>query len=353
MSLRLNEKSFGPIIDIWEGYANDPEVRYNGSSGGAATAIALYCLEKENMHGVLHVGSNKEQPLKNEVFLSKNRADLLSQTGSRYSPASPCSGLAEIESAAAPCVFIGKPCDVAGLEKACTIRPDLKDKNGLSIGIFCAGTPSSSAMLELLKKMNINRDQVENVRFRGKGWPGLFTVNLKGSNQSIQKTYIEAWGFLQKYRPFRCYLCPDVTSAHADISCGDPWYRTIQENEAGYSLVIVRTEKGRKILKGAIDAGYLVMEHADIQKLSASQKGVSHKGKVIWGRHLMLKIFGLPVPQYPGFFLSKQWWAASTKQKIRSLLGTARRIIQRKYYHPLVSAEFTIKSDNDENKINN
>jgi coenzyme F420 hydrogenase subunit beta len=209
-------------------------------------------------------------------------------------------------------------------------------------------------MLELLKNMNIKHDQVDDVHYRGKGWPGLFTIKLKNGIESFQKTYMEAWGFLQKYRPFRCYLCPDGTAAYADISCGDPWYRKIQENEAGHSLVITRTEKGREILKGAIAEGYLTLEHANIQKLINSQPGLLQKRKEIWGRLLMMKIFRLPVPQYPGFCLSEHWWSMPVKQKIRSLLGTARRIIQRKYYHPLVLAELTDKSGiHEKNKINN
>lgn len=349
---QVNEKGWGPIMEIWEGYATDPEIRYNGSSGGAATAIALYCLDKLNMHGALHIGRDKDHPLKNAAFMSSNYPDLLSRTGSRYSPASPCSGLDKTESAPSPCVFIGKPCDVTGFQMACKLRPDLQDKNGLSIGTFCAGTPSSLGMNELLKKMNINPDMVEDIRYRGKGWPGLFTVHLKDRVQSFQKTYLEAWGFLQKFRPFRCYLCPDGTAAYADISCGDPWYRTIGENEKGYSLVIVRTEKGREILKGAMANGYLTLERASIKKLINSQAGLLQKRKDIWGRLLMMKIFGLPVPQYPGFFLPEQWWSLPIKQKIRSLLGTARRIVQRKYYHPLPSAQLNERPVSHENKIN-
>jgi len=336
ISRHLNEKSWGPIVEIWEGYANDSEVRYNGSSGGAATAIALYCLEKKNMYGVLHIGNDEKHSLKNNVFLSRNRSEVISRAGSRYSPASPCCGLDMIETAPSPCVFIGKPCDVAGLQKACQLRPGLNDKNGLSIGIFCAGTPSSMGTLELLEKMKINHNLIKNVRYRGRGWPGMFIVNLNDNSISSQEIpYMEAWGFLQKYRPYRCYLCPDGTAAHADISCGDPWYRSIQENEAGYSLVIVRTEKGKEILKGAIEAGYLSMERVDIQKLIDSQEGLLQKRKEIWGRLFMMKIFGLPIPQYSGYFLYEQWLGSSVNQKIRSILGTARRIIQRKYYLPL------------------
>lgn len=346
-----SETGWGPVLEIWEGYATDPEIRYSGSSGGAATAIALYCLEKKNMHGVLHIGSSKDHPLKNDVFISRSRTDLLSRNGSRYAPASPCFSLSKIASSTSPCVFIGKPCDVAGMKNACKLRSDLKDKHGLSIGIFCAGTPSSQGTMDLLKTMHLEPSLVQDIRYRGKGWPGMFTIQMKGSVQSVQKTYMEAWSFLQKYRPFRCYLCPDGTSAYADISCGDPWYRTIQENDKGYSLVIVRTEKGQEILQGAITAGYLILERTNIQKLIDSQTGLLRKRKEIWGRMLMLKLFGLPVPQYPGFRLSEQWWSLPIKDKTRSILGTARRIIQRKYYHPFNNIELADKTGQHETKI--
>ena len=42
-------KGFGPILEIWEGYAADNDIRYYGSSGGLTSALALYCLEKEEV----------------------------------------------------------------------------------------------------------------------------------------------------------------------------------------------------------------------------------------------------------------------------------------------------------------
>lgn len=334
----VDEKAWGQVLEIWEGHATDQEVRFKGSSGGAASALALYCMEKRGMSGALHIGSDDEHPLRNEVFMSSNRSELISRTGSRYSPASPCSGLDRIESSPAPCVFIGKGCDIAGLRNACRVRPSLEEKNGLAIGIFCAGTPSSRGLTDLLKKMGIKPEAVQHIRYRGMGWPGMFAVNTgNGVNHPQEIPYMEAWGFLQKYRPYRCYLCPDGTAAHADISCGDPWYRKPGEGELGYSLVIVRTEKGRKMFHEAMDAGYVSMTTASMQTLIDSQEGLLQRVREIWGRLLTMKLFGLPTPQYPGFFLFEQWLTSTANQKARSIIGTARRIIQRKYYRPLAT----------------
>ena len=65
------------------------------------------------MHGVLHTAANAKRPYLNETVMSKTRASIINAAGSRYSPASPCEKLQEIEDAPSPCVFIGKPCDVA------------------------------------------------------------------------------------------------------------------------------------------------------------------------------------------------------------------------------------------------
>ncbi len=330
-----NTKGWGPILEIWEGYASEPEIRYQGSSGGLASALALYCLEKERMYGVLHTAADTVKPYKNKTVLSKNRSDILFKTGSRYSPASPCDGLGQIESAPKQCVFIGKPCDIAGLRKAQLLKLKLNEKVGIAIGIFCAGTPSTQGTLDLLKNFKINPDDVEEIRYRGKGWPGMATVQLKGEESPSHKlSYMQSWGFLQKYRPYRCYLCPDGTSEFADISCGDPWYRKIKEGEQGYSLVLVRTERGRKILHRAIEAGYIFLEVADPKILEASQKNLLSKRSAIWGRLLTMKAFGIPTPQYNGFSLFKNWLTLSFSEKIRSIVGTMKRILYRRYYRP-------------------
>lgn len=329
------ELGWGPILEVWEGYATDVEIRYYGSSAGVATEIALYCLENEDMAGVIHIGHNKDNPLHNKTFLSDNRKELLSRTGSRYSPASPCDSLEQIESASSPCVFIGKPCDVAGLKKARVLKPELDKNVGLTIGIFCAGTPSTQALFELLKLRNINPDQVAEIRFRGKGWPGMFSVRLKGEESPSTKIpYIELWGFLKTYRPFRCYLCPDTTSEFADISCGDFWSQEIKEGDLGSSLILARTERGRRIIQNAIAAGYIHLTKVNPQLLEDSQKNLLLKRKTIWGKLFAMKMFVIPTPKLEGFHLFKNWIGVSFQDKRRSILGTIRRIIQRKYMKP-------------------
>lgn len=329
-------RSWGPVLQVWEGHASDPDLRYYGSSGGLASALALYAVERADMKGVVHVGHDDVVRYRNKTAFSKTRDGLLSATGSRYAPASPCDGLRVMEEGDRPAAFMGKPCDVAGLRKTQAIRPNLDKNVGVAIGIFCAGTPSTKGTLDLLRSHGIDPQEVDEVRYRGRGWPGMFSVRRKGSTEWVDlATYQEAWGFLQKYRPYRCHLCPDSTAQFADISCGDPWYRPIEEGELGSSLVLARTERGRKIVEGAIAAGYVDLKVVPPKTLDLSQKELQRKRGAIWGRVTTMRATGVPAPRLEGFHLFHNWLRLSFMDKARSVVGTLRRIRSRRLFEPM------------------
>lgn len=330
-------QAWGPVLELWEGYASDSEIRYYSSSGGVATALALFCLEKERASGVLHIGTQPTAPLRNIPVFSKSREELLAYTGSRYSPAAPCEKLNWIEEANSSCVFIGKPCDVVALRKSQAVSLMLDKKVGLAISIFCAGTPTTKGTHNLLDALVVKPEQVEGLRYRGCGWPGMTTAKIKGGNNQIRQiTYEEAWGnILSNYAQFRCRLCPDGTGEFSDISCGDPWYREIEPDEPGRSLVLVRTERGRDILRRAIRTGYIKLERAEPEVLSASQKSLLNRRQNLFGRLMVMRIMRIPVPHFEGFLLFSNWWDSSVSEKARSIAGTFKRICQRKWYKPL------------------
>jgi coenzyme F420 hydrogenase subunit beta len=329
-------ESWGPVLEVWEGFAADATIRHLGSSGGLATALALFCVETAGMRGIVHVGSDDKVRYVNRSQLSRTRAEMLASTGSRYSPASPCDHLETIEKAGGPCVFIGKPCDVHGLRKAQRLRPALDVNVGVAIGIFCAGTPSTQGTLDLLQLHGIDPATVQDLRYRGRGWPGTYAVRVRGDEAWHDvATYEEAWGFLQKYRPYRCHLCPDGTSEFADLSCGDPWYRDIEPGEEGLSLVLVRTENGRRILRAAMEAGCVTLQRVAPEVLQLSQRELQLKRGAIWGRVLAMQTAGLPVPRFGGYSLFRNWVALPLEHKLRSVVGTLRRIATRRYFRPL------------------
>lgn len=340
--------TFGPVLEVWEGYAADPDVRHRGASGGLITALALHCLEEEGMHGVLHTGGADSDPVRNQTRLSRSRQELLTATGSRYSPASVCNELHLIEEAPAPCAFIGQPIEITALRKAQKLRPQLDRNVGIAISFFCAGSPATRGTFELLKSRGYQPEDVAELRYRGMGWPGMFAVRRHGEHSLTPlMTYHDSWGFLQKYRPFAVHTCPDNSGEDADISCADPWYREVKPGEPGYSLIVVRTEKGKSLLQSARAAGRIHLDKADAGKVLASQKNLAAKRAAIWGRVQTLRLLGVPAPKLRGFALFHSWLRSPVKSKLRSTVGTARRVLKRGYRRPLqLRAENTLPLPN-------
>ncbi|MEH6475004.1 MAG: Coenzyme F420 hydrogenase/dehydrogenase, beta subunit C-terminal domain [Sneathiella sp.] len=329
---------WGPANNVWEGYSAIPAIRHGGSSGGAATALSVFAIEKKGFAGVLHTNANKNIPYLNETVFSRTRDDLQSTTGSRYAPASPCDGLGKIMQENGPSVFIGKPCDVAAVHKARIQNPELNEKVGLTIAFFCAGTPSTQGTLDLLKEMGIeDPTKVKSLRYRGNGWPGRWTAvyhDADDTEKMASLTYAESWGFLQKYRQWRCYICPDHTGEFADIAVGDPWYREVEPDESGKSLIVARTESGRKFVLEAEKAGYIKLEKNEASLLPKSQPNILVSRGNVWPRIIILRLLGAAIPTYTGFVFLRFWLKKlNWTEKRQSILGTIIRVFRKNLRH--------------------
>lgn len=324
---------WGPVRRLWEGHSTDDEIRFRGSSGGAITALALYGLESAGIDGVLHTAASSENPIMNETVMSRSRSDLLRTAGSRYSPASPCERLDLIEQAAGRAIFIGKPCDVTAVHNLSRIRPELAEKTALTIALFCAGTPSTAGTRQLLEKMKLKASTpLESFHYRGRGWPGRATaVPKNGDSRSL--SYEESWGeILTRHVQWRCRLCADHTGEFADVAVGDPWYRTPQEGEEGRSLIVARTQRGEQFIQAAIDTGFLAAEEREPAILVASQPNLLKTRGAVWGRKLACRLIGAGSPRYSQLPTFQFWLSQLTlAEKAKSVLGTIRRIIGRRY----------------------
>ncbi|WP_380165816.1 Coenzyme F420 hydrogenase/dehydrogenase, beta subunit C-terminal domain [Jannaschia sp. R86511] len=325
---------WGDVLELWEGYAADPDIRLAGSSGGVVTALGLHAATAAGLGGVVHTTADPADPLRSVTVRSTNREDLLRAAGSRYAPAGPCDRLDLVEEADRPVLVVGKPCDVAGLSAAAAARPRLAAGVAATVAVFCAGTPTTRGTLEMLAVMGVSGpEDVASLRYRGNGWPGhAVAVTRSGVPAEGRLTYDGSWNrVLQRHRQWRCRLCPDHTGELADVSVGDPWYREIEEGDPGRSLVVVRTARGRDLVRDAVAAGHLVLERVPPEVLPASQPNLLRTRGAVAARVATLRAVGAPHPRFDGFPMWRFWWSElPVREKLRSTLGTLRRSRRRR-----------------------
>lgn len=332
----ITSAAWGPILEIWEGYASDTDIRFKGSSGGAVTALALHSIEQAGFSGALHVKADTDNPILNKASISRNKTDLMVGSGSRYAPASVCDELHTIENQANKTTVIGKPCDIAGTEKIAASNAQIKEKIGLTISIFCAGSPSHHGTQQLLNKLGAKQNNtLQSLDYRGEGWPGNMRARWQtpeGDTYSHETSYADGWGnILQKHRQWRCHTCADHTGEWADISVGDPWQNPPAAEEHGKSLIVVRTERGRRMLRAAMKAGYIIAKPQKPSVLFAAQPNLFATKGAVWGRSVALVLSGLKAPTFTR--ASFQCWVKlPTKAKMQSILGTFKRILSKKLY---------------------
>jgi coenzyme F420 hydrogenase subunit beta len=189
---------------------------------------------------------------------------------------------------------------------------------------------------------------VTDLRYRGCGWPGMATVTYKdrdGITQQRQLTYEESWGeILQKYRQWRCYICPDHIGEFADIAVADAWHRPVSEHQPGRSIVIARSEYGLEMIHKAQKEGSLCLEATEPRILEQCMPWQIPLKAQLWGRLNTLKVMGVPVPDYQGFELYNLWRnKLKIKEKNKSFLGTIKRVFAKKLYKPIVLKPYTFE----------
>ncbi|WP_258102671.1 Coenzyme F420 hydrogenase/dehydrogenase, beta subunit C-terminal domain [Marinoscillum sp. MHG1-6] len=242
---------YGPSLSITKAHSLDKEIRQKSSSGGVITAIASYLLESSYVDTILQVGVDDDDYERNILKRSRTSADVLSNASSRYAPSLIFDDIIEILNGSNEVFgFVGKPCDVATIKRFIKGYPEFQDRIRVTIALLCAGIPSLNATKKLIAMSNPSYP-INNLRYRGDGWPGNFSfVDNKGVRHS--RSYNDSWGqVLGKDICFRCKICPDGIGIMADFAVGDAWdtidgYPDFTERK-GESLVICRTDQAKML----------------------------------------------------------------------------------------------------------
>lgn len=296
---------WGRILQLEEICSTDEDLRRNASSGGGLSALAAYLLESGTVSGVLQVRAAKEDPLANELRISRTLEEVRSCVASRYAPAVMFPPwFSELVNSKERYLFVGKPCDVAAVRHLQRMDPAWLEAIPLTFAIFCAGIPSRTATRLLSESLGV-RGELRSVKYRGGGWPGEF-VATDSTGATGRVGYDVSWGqHLNRHLHPRCKICPDGVGMQADISFGDAWetdsgYPDFQEKE-GRSLAVIRTIQGKSILSDASLAGFVtILGSVEVDRLEKMQPYQMHRRRLSRYRMLGKRLAGGSVPKTGG-----------------------------------------------------
>lgn len=297
---RRRHPVFGDYLEAWSAWASSPEIRYLGSSGGALTALSEWLLASGHSTKVTGATAGPD-PRRSTPVTITTREEALRAAGSRYSPV-PAAGNPDVRDGCA--AVVGKPCDIAAV-RAMSLEAG-GGETPILLSFFCAGTPSALATDALTIKAGLPADSVpDELRYRGHGWPGDFTVVQSGQSSSLN--YRESWGkSLGRSLQWRCKVCVDSTGEQADIVAADFWlsdedgYPVFDEAD-GISALIARTTRGLAIVRAAIEAGVLQTNPLELESLAEVQPSQVQRRTNLLARMLGSLAAGRIPPRYRGY----------------------------------------------------
>ena len=171
--------------------------------------------------------------------------------------------------------MVGTPCQMV----AATKMDKLLDEEfpvDIKIGLFCMENFSYSYMREMLKEYDVDMKDVLECRIE-KGSVWFFLTEDKTVKIPLNKA--------KKCVRKNCAVCMDFTSELSDVSVGSVG------SPEGWSTVIIRTEKGLKLIEAAEkdnyiqtkpmgDSGIKIMERLAKEKKSESKNEIKKRESV-------------------------------------------------------------------------
>ncbi|MDR6971744.1 Coenzyme F420 hydrogenase/dehydrogenase, beta subunit C-terminal domain [Leifsonia shinshuensis] len=328
--------TMGPYLRVWMAWATDTDVRFRGSSGGALTAIAAWLLETGQAARMVGARADAEEPRRTVSVSILSRDEALGAAGSRYAPTASAS---RPEVLLPGTVMVGKPCEVSAV-RALTSDRRASGEQPVLLSFFCAGTPSQHATDRLATELGSPPGTpVSDLWYRGRGWPGRFTVE-RPDGTSSDASYDESWGSaLGPAAQWRCKICADGVGESADITAADFWRSDergypVFADGAGRSALIARTERGYDIILRAVEAGVISVSTIEMEDLAAVQPLQTTRRSTLAGRLAGAVLAGSRVPRYRGFGL-----LALALPRLREVVRVARGTFRRARARTLAARE--------------
>ena len=230
--------------------ATDPAILARGQDGAAVTALLSWGMDAGELDGAVVAAPSDDVPWLDEPKLVRSSEELLKTAGSRYTYCSTPLGLKQAAAAKLKNVaVVGVSCESTAVREFAAegIKRWTRGVK-LVIGLMCCETFDYEAFMvgKVEQELGIPLSAIKKVNVKGK----VIVTLEDGEDIDIP---------LKDARPFAnewCHHCPDFAAEHADISCGGLGME-------GWTMILVRSERGDDYLKRAVEAGVIELRPAE------------------------------------------------------------------------------------------
>ena len=242
---RKPEELIGHHREVVLARATGAEPLAQGQDGGVVSALLIWGLANGRIDGALTSALSDERAWDAEPTVVTDAAGVLATAGSRYTySANPMALLKAAELGLSKVALVGMGCQtsVTGAMEARRVNKWRK-KIAWTFGLLCSKSFTYDGLMVEIAQRELGLDLDH-----------LARVNVKGKLLFYTDTGDElTYSLKQAHRFTRpgCLRCPDFAAEHADISFGG-----LGQSE-GWTLTIVRTERGQELFDAATADGVI------------------------------------------------------------------------------------------------
>ncbi len=263
---KRTDEEFGIYKRIVISRSTDREILQFCQDGGVVTTILKYALENEIIDGAAVSGISESEPFYPIPILATTIEEILRCAGTRYTYSPNLLALREgIRRKREKLAFVGTPCQIQAIRRIQMIPLKKYTKSiKLVLGLMCTESFTYEGLMKrhIQEKLGINLKDIKKMNIKAK-----LLVTMK-TGEIITIPLKEVKSYVRK----GCISCTDFSSELADISFGGVGL-------SGWTLTIIRTERGEEIFEEVENGGLLETKPVEekvlnlLVKLSRRKRG--------------------------------------------------------------------------------
>lgn len=230
-------------------------------AGGTVSALMYFALERGYITGAVLTDRKGIEPAPKHVTSPE---EVLTCAQSKYTAAPTLSALnAAVEKGEENIGMVGTPCQVLAAAQMKTMEKPYPI--GLIIGLFCTWAID----FRLFEPFIAERAEVKSIKKVDIPPPPAEIFQIFSVNGKIEIPLSE----IRPLVPKGCNYCIDMTSEFSDLSVG------VLEGRSDMNTLIIRTERGQKLVDDAVAEGYLVVSEMPEENLEHLRWAAENKKK--------------------------------------------------------------------------